>query len=63
MMMKLLLMIMNEKVFVTPTKKKVFESVTIIEHCQTRLHTNKVEIVTDSVVMSDEVMSDKSVDG
>ena len=60
MMMKLLLMIMNEKVFVTPTKKKSFRK---CQHCQSVLHTNKVEIVTDIVVMSDEVVSDKSVDG
>ena len=53
-------MIMNEKVFVTPTKKKSFRK---CQHCQSVLHTNKVEIVTDIVVMSDEVVSDKSVDG
>ena len=61
MMMKLLLMIMNEKVFVTPTKKKVFESVTIIEHCQTRLHTNSLLKVIEVVAMSVEVMSDDEV--
>ena len=57
MIMKLLLMIMNEKVFCW------WWSCWKCQHCQTMLHTNKVEIVTDIVVMSDEVVSDKSVDG
>ena len=41
--------------------KKVFKSVIIIEHCQTRLHTNSLLKVIEVVVMSDEVMSDDEV--
>lgn len=48
------------KSFCNANEKKSFRK---CQHCQSVLHTNKVEIVTDIVVMSDEVVSDKSVDG